>query len=80
MISDEIKLQYDDYDVFDKKQIALAIRNSNYDDEITCSILEQHILGSCERCSLKKICEGIDNVLLEHKGRITKVVKSFEFN
>ncbi|MDS0528101.1 hypothetical protein NNC19_20615 [Clostridium sp. SHJSY1] len=80
MINDEIKLQGDNYDVFDKKQIALAIRNSNFEDEISCSILEQEILGSCENCSLKRICEGIENVLQEHKGRITKVVKSFEFN
>ncbi|MBD7912082.1 hypothetical protein [Clostridium cibarium] len=80
MINDEIKLRAEDAEVFDKKQIALAIRNANYEDEIACSLLEQNIIAGCDMCSLKKICEEIDKVSLEFKKSTTKVVKSFEFN
>ena len=34
MIRDEIKLNSDEGEVFDKKQIALVIRNSTFDDEL----------------------------------------------
>lgn len=47
MISDEIKIHSEEGDVFDKKQIALAIRNSTFDNELKCSLLEDGILDKC---------------------------------
>ena len=48
MIRDEIKIGSEDGEVFDKKQIALAIRNSTFDDDLKCSLLEEGILNKCE--------------------------------
>lgn len=79
-MKDEIKLVPIDNDCFDKKQIALAIRNSNFDDELSCSLLDEGIIVSCSHCSLEKICNGIDLVVEEHKKRSRKVVKSFNLN
>jgi hypothetical protein len=51
MINDEIKLGAEDAEVFDKKQIALAIRNANYGDEIACSpIALESSLYLCHFC------------------------------
>lgn len=74
---DEIKLKSVNGESFDKKQIALAIRNANYDDELACSLLREQILEDCSECKLKKICENIDGVARDLKERTTKVVKTF---
>ena len=39
MIKNEIKMKCEDAEVFGKKQIALAIRNSIINDDIECSLL-----------------------------------------
>lgn len=79
MIKDEIKLKCKEGEIFDKKQIALAIRNSTLDDELSCSLLDEGILNKCEGCSLKDICDGIDKVAHSYVEKNTKVVNSFTF-
>jgi hypothetical protein len=76
MIKDEIKMKSEDGEAFDKKQIALAIRNSTFNDELGCSLLEEGILYKCEGCVLKSICDGIDKVSEEYINETTKVVKT----
>lgn len=79
MIRDEIKIGSEEGDVFDKKQIALAIRNSTFDDELKCSLLENGILDKCQGCSLKYICDGIDQVVDNYVDKTTEVVNNFNF-
>ncbi|WP_297426574.1 hypothetical protein [Clostridium sp.] len=79
MIRNEIKISAEDKEVFDKKQLALAIRNSTFDDELSCSLLEDGILNKCEGCSLKYICDGIDKVTEDYIDKTTEVVNSFSF-
>ena len=80
MIKDEIKMKSENSESFDKKQIALAIRNSTFDDELKCSLLEDGILDKCEGCGLKSICDGIDKVSEEYINETTRVVKTFNFS
>ncbi|MFW2503331.1 hypothetical protein [Clostridium diolis] len=79
MIRDEIKLNPEEGEVFDKKQIALAIRNSTFNDELQCSLLEDGILDKCQGCSLKYICDGIDQVVDSYVEKTTEVVNNFSF-
>ena len=79
MIRDEIKINSEEGEVFDKKQIALAIRNSTFDDVLKCSLLEDGILDKCNGCSLKYICDGIDQVVDSYVDKTTEVVNSFNF-
>ena len=79
MIKNEIKMTTANNDCFDKKQIALAIRNSTLNDELKCSLLDEGILNKCEGCSLEYICNGIDKVIDDYNDKITKVVNSFNF-
>ena len=76
MVKDEIKMKDENSELFDKKQIALAIRNSTLDDDLSCSILEEGIL---KECSLNDICNGIDKVVDEYVNTNTRVVSSFSF-
>lgn len=79
MVKDEIKMKSQEGECFDKKQIALAIRNSTFSDELRCSLLDEGILNKCEGCSLKPICDGIDNVVDEYVDKTTEVVGNFTF-
>ena len=79
MIKDEIKISSEDGECFDKKQIALAIRNSTFEDELKCSLLEDGILDKCKGCSLKCICDGIDQVADDYMEKTTELVNSFYF-
>ena len=79
MIRDEIKIGPEKGECFDKKQIALAIRNSTFSDELRCSLLEDGILDKCQGCSLKYICDGIDQVVDSYVDKTTEVVNSFNF-
>lgn len=80
MIKDEIKMKSENSESFDKKQIALAIRNSTFNDELGCSLLEEGILDNCEKCSLRSICDKIDKVSEEYINETTRVVKAFNFS
>ena len=79
MVNDEIKMKNVNCDTFDKKQIALAIRNSTLGDELECSIRSEGIIGSCENCSLKSICTGIDKVREDYIESTSTVVKEFDY-
>jgi len=80
MIKDEIKMKSKEGEVFDKKQMALAIRNSTYDDSLGCSLLEEGIIKSCDVCNLNCVCELIDEVVEIYKEESTNVVSSFNFD
>lgn len=77
MVTDNIKIKAGNKEVFDKKQIALAIRNATYDDELECSLIEENIIKNCNGCGLKKICDGIDGIYGKYIEDTTKVVNSF---
>ncbi|MBE6089768.1 MAG: hypothetical protein E7206_17385 [Clostridium beijerinckii] len=79
MIRDEIKLNSEEGEIFDKKQIALAIRNSTFNDELGCSLLDDGILDKCQGCSLKYICDGINQVADSSVEKTTEVVNNFSF-
>ena len=79
MIRDEIIMKSQERKVFDKKQMALAIRKSTFDDELRCSLLDDGILNKCEGCSLKYICDGIDQVVDDYVKKTTEVINSFNF-
>lgn len=79
MVKDEIIIKSQEGDVFDKKQIALAIRNSTFNSELRCSLLDDRILDKCQGCNLKYICDGIDEVSEDYLEKTTKVVNNFGF-
>ncbi|AQS08368.1 hypothetical protein CLOBY_04590 [Clostridium saccharobutylicum] len=79
MVKNEIKIKSEEGEIFDKKQIALVIRNSTFDDELKCSLLEEGILNKCEGCSLRYICDGIDQVVESYVDKTTEVVNNFNF-
>ena len=43
-MEDKIKLRAEEFDRYDKKEIALAIRNSTLDDDMDCSLLNKNII------------------------------------
>ncbi|MBN7575347.1 hypothetical protein C1H57_09200 [Clostridium sp. 2-1] len=59
--------------------IALAIRNSTFQDELKCSLLENGILDKCQGCSLRYICDGIDQVVDSYVEETTEVINNFSF-
>ncbi|MVX66578.1 hypothetical protein GKZ28_23190 [Clostridium chromiireducens] len=79
MVRNEIKINSEKGEIFDKKQIALAIRNSTFSDELRCSLLDDGILDKCLGCSLKYICDGIDQVVDNYVEKTTEVVNNFNF-
>ena len=78
MVKDEIKLNTENIEWFDKKQIALAIRNSTLDDKIGCSLLAEGIIKYFKGCTLKCICDLIDEVRDEYIEETTSVISSFK--
>ncbi|MBZ9692303.1 hypothetical protein [Clostridium sp. M14] len=80
MFNDNIKICSEDSDCFDKKQIALAIRNATLNDCLECSLIEDGIISGCEACSLKLICDGIEDLSDEYIEHTTRVVSTFNFD
>ena len=76
MISYKIKIT-EEGESYDRKEIALAIRNSTYNDELKCSLMDQNIIKNWDTCSLKFICDGIDGLADDNIKKTTKVVSSF---
>ena len=64
---------------YDKLHLALAIKNSTYEEELGCSLLDNQVLFNCDDCSLKKICRGVDVVAADYLKSTTKVIKEFNF-
>ena len=79
MVKDEIKLN-SQVESFDKKQIALAIRNSTLDDKLGCSLLAEGIIKYCQGCSLRCICDLIEEVREEYIEETTNVVSNFNID
>jgi len=79
MIKNEIKMKSQEGEIFDKKQIALAIRNSTINDELVCSLLDEGILNKCDGCGLKDICGEIDQMVDNYVDKTTKIVDNFTF-
>ena len=77
MISNKIKIT-EEGEVYDRLSIALAIRNSTYNDELKCSLIEQNIIKNFETCSLKFICDGIDGLADDYIQKTTKVISNFK--
>ncbi len=80
MFNDNIKICSEGNDCFDKKQIALAIRNATLNDSIECSLIKEGIISGCENCSLKFICDGIDQLSDAYTNHTTKVVNTFKLD
>ncbi len=80
MIKNNIKICSDDTECFDKKQIALAIRNATLNDCLECSLIEDGIISGCEDCSLEFICDGIDELSDDYINHTTKIVSTFNFD
>ncbi|WP_270566244.1 hypothetical protein [Clostridium beijerinckii] len=59
--------------------MALAIRNSTFNDDLKCSLLEDEILDKCQGCSLRYICDGIDQVVEDYMEKTTEIVNDFSF-
>ena len=77
MLSNRIKIT-EEGEVYDRLSIALAIRNSTYNDELKCSLIEQNIIKNFETCSLKFICDGIDGLADDYIQKTTKVISNFK--
>ena len=79
MGEDNIIVGEDENRDIDKMQIALMIRDSTYDGELHCGLLENVVINSCDLCNLKSICEGLERVAQDYLIETTKVVNSFSF-
>jgi len=44
-----------------------------------CSLLEERIIKDCKACSLRCICEGIDEIVEDYEENTTDVISSFSF-
>ena len=62
----------------DKKEIAIAIRDSTLDYELGSSLLDEEIVMDCHGCSLKSICDSIDEVAEAYVKETTIVVSTFK--
>ena len=76
MISNKIKIT-EEGQVYDRKEIALAIRNSTNNDELKCSLMDKNIIKDCKSCSLKYLCDGIDALSDNYIKKTTEVISSF---
>ncbi len=79
MIKDKIIISNHNSQSFDKMQLALAIKNSTYEDNLSCSLLHNGVIKDCSLCNLKSICDGIEEVAKGYYDNTTEVVGSFKF-
>jgi hypothetical protein len=79
MFKESISINAEEAQSFDKMQIALAIRNSTYGEELSCSLLENEVIKNCEGCSLKYICDKLNEVAEDYTAKTTKIINSFSF-
>jgi hypothetical protein len=78
-MNDNIKISDKNAETFDKKQIALAIRNSSLNDTLSCSIKDDMLITSCNECSLKFICDGLDKLSKEYTEKTSTIIKKVNF-
>ena len=79
MTKNNIILETEENSDFDKMQIALAIKNSTFRGGMLCLLLENNVIKDCSSCSLKTICEGIENLADDYLASTIRVVSSFSF-
>jgi len=79
MVENEIRMTTECDEYYDKKEIAIMIRDSTLDCELGCSLIEDEIVNDCCGCSLKFICDKIDKVAEAYIEETTKVVSTFNF-
>ena len=77
MNNDEIKIKKKGDSTYDIYKIALAIKNSTYDDDMECSLVNENIIDDCQHCGLRFICNGINNLSDEFVSKTTKTVQHF---
>lgn len=79
MVKDSLLINSEEGQSLDKLQIALAIKNSTYGQELSCTLLENEVIKDCEGCSLKYICHKLDELAEDYTAKTTKVINSFSF-
>lgn len=79
VIEDKILVSTDEGQNFDKMQIALAIRNSTYEDNLSCSLLKKGVLKNWDHCCLQFFCEKLEEVAEEYITMTSTVVNTFKF-
>ncbi|WP_160680350.1 hypothetical protein [Clostridium sp. C8-1-8] len=79
MFNDCVSINLEEGKSFDKLKIALAIRDSTYEDGLQCSLLENEVLEHCEGCSLKYICDKVEDIAKDYTEKTTKIISSFNF-
>ena len=79
-MKDSIKITVDDNVIYDKKQIALAIKNSTLNDKMICSLKVDGVLKNCQQCEVGIICEGIDSVVEKYIKDTTLIISEFNFD
>jgi hypothetical protein len=60
-------------------QIALAIRNSTLEEGLSCSLLSNNIIDSCNVCNLECICEKLEVIAKEYVHNARTVISTFKF-
>lgn len=65
---------------YDLSQIALAIKNTTFDDEFICTFICNGYINSCEECNFKTICDDIKQASDNYYKHSTKVINTFDFN
>jgi hypothetical protein len=79
MIKDKIMVSNQSAQEFDKMQIALAIKNSTLEDALTCSLLINEVISHCSYCSLKPLCDEIDQLADWYARKTTEIINSYDF-
>ncbi|GFZ30391.1 hypothetical protein CSC2_09170 [Clostridium zeae] len=79
MGKDSLLINSEEGQRLDKLQIALAIKNSTYGQELNCTLLDNEVIKDCEGCSLKYICHKLDELAEDYTAKTTKVINSFSF-
>ncbi|GKU24060.1 hypothetical protein [Clostridium folliculivorans] len=79
MVNNSLLINSEEGQSLDKLQIALAIKNSTYGQELSCSLLENEVIKDCEGCSLKYICQKLNELVEDYTAKTTKVISSFSF-
>lgn len=77
MSDNEIKIKQRGDNTYDIYKIALAIKNSTYNDDMECSLVNENIIDDCQHCGLRFICNGINNLSDEFVSKTTKTVQHF---
>lgn len=79
MIKEKAMVPNDEGQNFDKMQIALAIKNSTFNEGLSCSLLSNNIIDSCNVCNLDCICEKLALIAKEYVHNTRTVINTFKF-